>query len=255
MGECAANHLIDRARLKDAGLFDTSSRLCDHAGGELVSIDRNPYNRNVLPSAATETDRQRSLLERLIAAVAPNDAEKISNALIAEFASLNRVFAESKEALERVIGPNQPVADLLHAAHSAFVEGLRSDVPKRLLSSTDQRLIDYLVATMGTLAHEALRVIFLSRSKSLLGDEIICTGSVNSITVHPRNIFKRAFELTASSVLIVHNHPSGTVEPSAVDMQFTKTLALLGKSLEIDIDDHIIIAGPKWFSFLRQGLL
>jgi DNA repair protein RadC len=194
-------------------------------------------------------------LAKLIAAVAPAESGSISDALLTEFSTLGRVFVESRESLERVIGVNRAVVQLLHAAHSALVECLRSDLPKQLMSSTDQKLIDYLMVSMGSGSQEVLRVLFLSRSNHLVGDEILCVGSLHSMMVYSRCIFKRAFELSASSILIVHNHPGGNVEPSESDISFTKTLAALGKPLEVEVKDHIIVTQNRWLSFLRQGLL
>jgi DNA repair protein RadC len=164
-------------------------------------------------------------------------------------------LAQSKEALSRIIGNEDGVIQLLHAAREALAEGLFAEVPRQLVSSTDQSLIDYLVATMGSQPYEALRILFLDRGNHMIGDEILSTGSVHSMTVYPRTIFKRVFELSASAIVMVHNHPGGSAEPSECDINFTKTLMMLGKPLEIAIKDHIVIADTKWYSFLRQGLI
>lgn len=255
MGERVPNNFSGRACRKTSRHFDPSRCLSDHAGGQFLSIADNPSHSDLPAPKTAVRERQRSILEALIASAAPRDAVTISKALIDEFSTLGRVLSENKESIERVIGLNQRVIALLLATQTAIVEGLRADVPSRILNSTDQRLIDYLIATMGSRSTEVLRIIFLSRSKKLVGDEVICEGSINSINVNARCIFKRAFELSATSLVLVHNHPGGNVEPSSTDIQFTKTLVSLGQPLEIEICDHIVIAGPKWFSFLRQGLL
>jgi DNA repair protein RadC len=179
----------------------------------------------------------------------------MASALIEEFNTLGRVFGESAESLERIVGRNRKVTQLLQAAQAALVESLYSEIHLRRICSTDQRLIDYLVASMAPQPVECLRVLFLDRGNHLIGDEIMSTGSVSALTAYPRNIFKRTFELSASAIILAHNHPGGCAEPSRCDIDFTKRLAALGKPLEIDVKDHIIIADTKWFSFLRQGLL
>jgi DNA repair protein RadC len=194
-------------------------------------------------------------LENLIAVVDPNNAQEIAAVLIAEFGSIGRVMNESYASLRRVIGDKISVINLLRAAQNVLIDGLLSELPHQLVSSTDQRLLDYLVATMGCRSRETLRVMFFNRSHHLVADEIVASGSVSSLTAYPRNIFKRAFELSASSVLIIHNHPGGSIEPSNADIDFTEKLAGLGLQLEVEVKDHIIIAGSKWFSFLRRGLL
>jgi DNA repair protein RadC len=255
MGKLASNYFLDRSCDEITRLFDSPDRLCDDAGGEFLPLAHHSDHRYVSASEQTQEERQRSILETLITAVAPTEARPIADALLSEFITLGRIFVESRESLERVIGSNRAVAQLLHAAHSALVEGLRSDIPMRLLSATDQKLIDYLVVGMGSHSQELLRVLFLNRSNNVVGDEILCVGSLHSMTVYSRCIFKRAFELSASSIIIVHNHPGGSVEPSESDIGFTKSLVLLGKPLEVEIKDHIIVTQNNWFSFLRQGLL
>jgi DNA repair protein RadC len=255
MGNVVSDRIADRTCREVSGLFGSPRRLRNHAGGQFLPVADYPYDRHLPSSAEVEKERQRSVLEKLIASVEPDDATLVSKALITEFASLSRIFAERKESLQRVIGPRNAVIDLLQATHAVNVAGLRAEIPQRLLSSTDQRLIDYLAATMGALTEEALRIIFLSRSNHVISDEIITTGSVHSLAVYPRAIFKRAFELAASTLLIVHNHPGGNIEPSSCDIDFTNALVSLGKSLEVEVKDHIIIAGSQWFSFLRWGLL
>lgn len=255
MGKFAPNHFADRACDEIPRLFDSSAGLCRDAGVELVSaVDHTNY-RDAQSSAATAAERQRSALESLIATLVPADAARISATLINEFNSLSRIFGESKEGLERVIGRNSQVIELLRSAQIALIESLYSEVQLRLISTTDQRLIDYLVASMASQPVERLRILFLDRGNHLIGDEIMATGSLTTMTVYPRTIFKRAFEHSASAIMLVHNHPGGSVEPSRCDIDFTRKLAALGKALEIDLLDHIIIAGAKWSSFMRWGLL
>lgn len=255
MGKLATNNFGDCSRSKAPRLFRPLDSLRDHAGGELLAIaDTSDYRHFQPPRTLTE-GRQRSVLENLIAIVDPCDAQKIAAVLIGEFGSIGRVLNAPYATLGRVIGDNVPVINLLNTAQNTLVDGLLSELPLELVSSTDQRLLDYLVATMGCRSQETLRVMFLTRSHHLIADEILASGSVNSLTAYPRNIFKRAFELSASSILIIHNHPGGNIEPSKADIDFTYKLAGLGLQLEVEIKDHIIIAGTKWFSFLRRGLL
>lgn len=236
-------------------LLDSPRGVRDNAGIELISAADHPDHWNIQSPAADTSERQRSALENLLANVIPRDADIVSRALIDEFKTLNRIFGESKEALERVTGCNSEVAPLLHAAQNALIESLYCDVKLRLIAATDQRLIDYLVVSMASQSVERLRVLFLDRGNHLVGDEIMASGSLTTITAYPRTIFKRAFELSASAIILVHNHPGGGVEPSRCDIDFTRQIASLGKALEIDVRDHIIIAGTKWSSFRRFGLL
>lgn len=191
----------------------------------------------------------------MIANVAPDNARNLSSVLIKEFVSLGRVFAETRESLQRVIGPSYEVIALLEATQDAINVGLRTDVEMTIVHATDQSVIDYLVSSMGSLNVEQLRVLFLDRSERLISDEVLASGTLTTLTAYPRSIFKRAFELSASAIILVHNHPGGQIEPSDCDIHFTKILTSFGRQLEVDVKDHIIIAGSRWFSFLRRGMI
>jgi DNA repair protein RadC len=255
MGKFAANNIADSSYYKNNGLFNSSSRIWGNAGREFLPLVDAVSDRNISTSTSPTSERQRSTLEQLLTSVCPKHASAISINLMKEFGSIGRILGANKEALERVIGPNPKVIRLLHAANLTILESLRSEIPLRLISTTNQYLIDYLVVSMGSKNMEALRVLFLNRTNHLVGDEILASGSLSTMTAYPRNIFKRAFELSANSILLVHNHPGGCVQPSQCDIKFTANLIGLGRSLEIEVKDHLIVAGTRWFSFLRQGLL
>jgi DNA repair protein RadC len=255
MGKLATDNLFDRARDKIPRLFNTSVRVRHNASGEFLPVANHTDHRHTQSPDSFAAERQRSVLEALIANVAPSEAAAISSALLDEFNSLGRVFSETAEAIERVVGPKSKVAALLHAAHHVCVESLGAEIRLRSVRSTDQALIDYLVVSMGSLAVERLRVLFLDRSSHIVGDEIMASGTLTTMTVYPRNIFKRALELSASAIILVHNHPGGNVEPSQCDINFTRNIAASARLLEIDIYDHIIITETRWFSFAKRELL
>jgi DNA repair protein RadC len=255
MGKLATDHLANRARDEASQLFNTPARLRRHAGVDFLCAPDRLDDRHLLPSKKIASDRQRSALEALIANVAPAEAPFLASALLDEFSSLGKIFAQTKEAIERVVGSSSEVIDLLHAARHACVESLACEIQLRTVKSTDQTLIDYLAVSMGSNPVEQLRVLFLDSTRHLIGDEVIASGSLSSLTVYPRNIFKRTLELSASAILLVHNHPGGGIEPSQSDIEFTKQIITAAQVFEIEVCDHIIIAGARWFSFARRGLL
>lgn len=255
MGKFFPNNIVNFACRAPAGLYNTSDGLCDHAGRKFLSAVNHIGGRNLQPSEEATEEPHRSALARLIANVAPDNATNLAATLIQEFSSLGRVFAESPESLQRVIGPTAPVIEMLGAVHQAIQVAMRTDIDRVIIQSTDQKLIDYLVVSMGSLSAEQLRVLFLDRSDRLISDEILASGTLTTLTAYPRNIFKRAFELSASAIVLVHNHPGGQIEPSDCDVHFTKKLTSFGRQLEVEVKDHIIIAGTRWFSFLRRGMM
>lgn len=255
MGKLAPNHIAYRACREVSRLFNSSSRLCDNASLELIPTSFHSGHRNIQTPKATTADRQRSALEALIANVAPKDAAAMSDALLGEFNSLGRVLSETQEAIERVIGPKSEISGLLYSAHQACMTSLSTSIRLKIFKVTDQRLIDYLIASMGSQPTECLRVLYLDRAMRLIGDEVSASGSLSSLTVFPRVIFKRALEISASGIVLVHNHPSGTVEPSQCDVEFTRSFAASARLLEIELFDHIIVTESRWFSFAKRGLI
>ncbi|WP_254054458.1 RadC family protein [Sphingorhabdus sp. EL138] len=187
--------------------------------------------------------------------MAPGKANTLSDALLTEFGSIGRILSESEEALRRVLGSHDAVINLLMAAEKLFTAQLQNDLPKRLVSATDSKLISYLQGSMGSLANETMRVLFLDNANHLLKDEELGTGSPNKIIVPPRSILKRALELNASAIILVHNHPAGDLKPSRSDIKFTMLIKTICRELEIKLHDHIIIAGNQWSSFRKMRLL
>lgn len=102
---------------------------------------------------------------------------------------------------------------------------------------------------------EELRALFLDRQNQLIADEVLSTGTVDYTPVYPREVMKRALTLSASAMIIVHNHPSGDPTPSKADIQMTKQLDEISKSLGIVLHDHLIIARGSEYSFKSEGLL
>lgn len=254
MGKLSANDLAHLAPDKISQLQDRPGRVRGHAGVELLPVAHYFDDRHLQLSTANASEQQRTALAALIAHVAPNDAFALSTALLNEFNSLGRIFNETAEALQRVIGSNDKVIGLLDSAHAANCISLKSEVARKVIDSTNQGLIEYLVASMGSLSTEQLRVIFLDRSSQLIGDEVMAEGTLTTLTAYPRQIIRRALELSACGLILVHNHPGGGAEPSHADLDFTRKLTSIGRQMEIEVKDHIIIAANRWFSFSRQGL-
>ncbi|MBA3942608.1 MAG: hypothetical protein C0520_15480, partial [Sphingopyxis sp.] len=111
---------------------------------------------------------------------------------------------------------------------------------------TDPRVSQYLMTSMGALAEETLRILFLDGARRLIADEQLQWGSLDQLALYPRTIFRRAMEHNAAGIIIVHNHPSGDPSPSANDIRVTRMLADLGRSLDVEIVEHIIVTSSEW---------
>lgn len=127
---------------------------------------------------------------------------------------------------------------LFSAAASAVSQ--RFLIGRPALSSW-QLVLDYLKAKMAFRATEEFRVLFLDKRNNLIADEVMGTGTVDHVPVYPREVARRALELNATALVLVHNHPSGDTTPSAADISMTKTIAETVKHLGICVHDHIIV--------------
>jgi len=140
---------------------------------------------------------------------------------------------------------------MIVAAHAATLEALRADVPGRGIDPANPRLIKYLRASMGALPDETLRVLFLDAARRLVADEQLQHGTVGRVAFYPRTIFRRAIELDATGIILVHNHPSGDPTPSRSDVEATERLAAIGRSLDVEVLEHIVVTLRRHRTILR----
>ncbi|MGB5483127.1 JAB domain-containing protein [Parasphingorhabdus sp.] len=240
---------------KAARCDDTPKSLYDHANRFFLSVAGRSDDRHILPPEKIESHRDRYVLAQLIEIVAPVDARRLSNELLDEFGSIGRMLGESEAALLRVLGTNRAVVRLLKATEKFMLANLQNELPRKLISATDRRLIKYLQARMGSRTTEIMRVMFLDSSNHLLGDQEFGAGSPRRMFVQPRSILKRALELDASGIILAHNHPGGSVTPSNSDIEFTRSIKSLCAELEIRLHDHIIITNDRWTSFRKLKII
>lgn len=186
-------------------------------------------------------------------AVEPDRADALAARLTGEFGSLARLWSQNREAIERVVGKDSPIVPLLLAARDAMLESMRGELPARSIAPCNTKLTAYLTASMGSLPDETLRVLFLNGSHSLIADEQMQRGTIDQLIVYPRVIFRRALELNAAALILVHNHPSGDPRPSRNDVLVTDRLVEIGRSLGIDILEHIVVTATEHRFILRNG--
>lgn len=232
---------------------NASSRLYDNAGIGILASPAASHPRNLASSTAPSTQRQRSVLAELVASIEPERADEIADRLLAEFCTLSRLWSQSLEALERVLGPGSTVARLLLSARIAVLEAMQSDIAGASIDMDDPRMGQYLMTSMGALAEEALRILFLDGSRRLIADEQLQWGTLGQLALYPRTIFRRAMEHNAAGIILVHNHPSGDPSPSENDVRVTQMLIDLGRSLDVEIVDHIIVTSSEWQRVPMEG--
>ena len=132
---------------------------------------------------------------------------------------------------------------------------LRLPLADRPIISTSQQLLDYLRADMTNLITERFRVLFLTSQNELIADDLVWEGTVGEAPAYPREIVKRALEIGATGIILVHNHPSGDHQPSQGDIDATRRIAEAASIMGICLHDHIVVSRSGWSSFRRLGLL
>lgn len=198
--------------------------------------------RRRFAEAGSEALADYELLELvLFRSIARADTKPIAKALIARFGTLPEVLAAPERLLLEVPGVGPSTAMDLGIVWSVSRRALKSGVSKREILSSWSRVIEYCRAAMAFQTVEQLRILFLDKKNALLADEVQQTGTIDHTPVYPREVVKRALELSATAIILVHNHPSGDPTPSRADIDMTKTIIEIGKALGITVHDHIVI--------------
>lgn len=182
------------------------------------------------------------LLELILFEALPRrDTKPVAKALLKRFGSFSEVLAAPDAQLMEIAGVGERTAHHLKLFLAAAQRFARDAVKESPLLDSWAAVIDYCRAAMGYEKIEQFRILFLNKKNQLIADEVQQTGTVDHTPVYPREVVKRALELSATAVILVHNHPSGDPTPSTADIQMTKTLVEVAKPLGIAIHDHIIV--------------
>jgi DNA repair protein RadC len=182
------------------------------------------------------------LLEMVLFHALPmGDTKALAKALLKEFGSFAEVISADPQRLKSVDGAGPRVVAELKVINAAAVRLLRSNVMKRQALSSWSALLDYVRASMAFAAKEQFRILFLDKKNQLIADEVQQEGTVDHTPVYPREVIKRALELSASAIILVHNHPSGDPTPSTADIDMTRRIMEAGEKLGVAVHDHIIV--------------
>lgn len=196
------------------------------------------------------------LLEALLFAFIPRrDVKPIAKDLLKRFGSLSAVFAAPVADLCSVKGLGETSAAYLKAAAELSARSAREKLSKPQGISSWTTLTEYIKAEIQHETREQFRVLFLDRKNQLLKDETMGQGTVDHAPVYPREIARRALELSSSALILVHNHPSGDPTPSHADIEMTKEIILAVKPFEIVVHDHLIVGKHGITSFRSSGLI
>jgi len=196
------------------------------------------------------------LLEMILFPAKPmGDVKPIAKTLLARFKSFGGVLHAEDDALLALDGVNEAALVAIKVAKAAAERLLKEEFADKPIMKSWTQLLDYCRIHIGSLAHEEFHVLFLDSKLQLIADECQQRGTVNHTPVYPREVVKRALALSASSMILVHNHPSGDVNPSKDDVDVTKLIIAAARPLGIEVHDHLIIGAKKHFSFKSKGII
>lgn len=191
----------------------------------------------------------------LFRSIPQGDVKPRAKALLTRFGSLAAVLAASVEDLCTVKGIGPAVALDLAAMHEATLRVHREPVVRRTVISSWTALLAYVKLALAHEPREQFRVLFLDKKNQLIADEIQNHGTVDHAPVYPREVMRRALELSASNVILVHNHPSGDPTPSHADIDMTRQIVEAGRTLRIGVHDHLVVGREGVASFRSLGLM
>jgi DNA repair protein RadC len=196
------------------------------------------------------------LLELVLFRALPRkDVKPLARALLDKFGGFDRVITAPEARLRDVAGVGDAVVIEFKIVEATAQRITRARILQRPVVSSWDALVDYCHTTMAHRETEQFRVLYLDRKNVLIADEAQGEGTVDHVPVYPREIVKRALELNASALILVHNHPSGDPTPSASDIDMTAQVSRACDALGLCLHDHLIIGKSTELSFRAEGLL
>ncbi len=212
--------------------------------------------RERLEHGGEEALLSHELIEYLLALAIPRrDTKPLAKLLLKEFGGIGGLMTADWKAIARVPGMGDTSVAAIKIVQATMLRVLREKVAERPVLSSWQALLDYLRADMAYLSIERVRVLHLNSRNMLIRDEHMGDGSIDQAAIYTREVIRRAIDLGSASLILVHNHPSGSPDPSRQDIEVTRQIIDAGKRLNIGVHDHIIISANGHSSMRTMGLL
>ncbi|MDB5651554.1 MAG: hypothetical protein JWL62_3074 [Hyphomicrobiales bacterium] len=196
------------------------------------------------------------LLELVLFRAMPRrDVKPVAKALIARFGSFGEVIGAASERLQEIDGIGESVALDLKIIEAAARRMTKGAARERTILGSWADVLDYCRTAMAFADREEFRLLFLDKRNGLIADEVQGSGTVDHTPVYPREIVRRALELSATAIVLVHNHPSGDTTPSGADIRMTQEIIAISKPMGITVHDHIIVGRHGHSSFRGLKLI
>ncbi len=209
-----------------------------------------------LLGAGPEALADHELIEMVLFIALPRrDTKPIARALIARFGSFAGAISATLPELRGIDGLGEAGIAALKTVRAAALRLARGELAGQPVLSNWDKLMEYLNAQLAREKIEQFRILFLDGRNRLLADEAQARGTVNHTPVYPREVVKRALELHATAIILVHNHPSGDPTPSRADLEMTQEIQAAARALSVVLHDHVVVGNGRWLSFRKEGLL
>ncbi len=244
--EASLPFILDEAEPTPLPLGKTPSYIADH---------RQRLRARFMQGGAAAIPDYEMLELVLFRAIPRRDVKPLARSLMERFGDFNRVLTAPPERLRDVPGVGEAVITELKVIEAAAHRMARARIMQKPVLSSWDALLDYCHTTMAHRETEQFRVIFLDRKNTVIADEEQAKGTVDHVPVYPREVAKRALELNASALILVHNHPSGDPTPSQADISMTEQINAACFALGLTLHDHLIIGKSNELSFRAEGYL
>lgn len=209
--------------------------------------------RKRLLEQSNEALLDHEIVEYLLALAIPRrDTKPLAKQLITHFGGFSALLTADAQNIARQPGMGETTTAAIKIVQTAALRMLSEPVRELPVLSSSQALLDYLRADMAHLTIERVRTLYLNSKNMLIRDEVTSEGSIDQSAVYVREVVRRAMDLGAAAIILVHNHPSGDSTPSRQDIVLTREIADAAKKFDIAVHDHIII-GKDGFSSLRSA--
>ena len=252
MGRVSAIYRSNGASLASDRHAHTSSGICDN--GALASMDSHCIDGD--GDLALFTAVRANSVGHLTALLAPLDKhpDKLAAQLLSRFGSLAAIVGASGSELKRASRGNEAWLNAFLAVRQLLDDGRREELIRTNLDANRPALVGYFHATLGHLRQEKVVAVFADRTGQILAEDVIAKGDETLVLLRSRHLLGRALKLDACRIVLGHNHPSGSAEPSSRDIEQTMLLARQGAQLGIVLDDHVIVTKKTVVSMKERGL-
>ncbi len=212
--------------------------------------------RDKLLNNGSEALADYELLELVLSIAIPRrDVKPFAKELINTFKTFGGVITANQSDLKQVKGVGDTVIATLKIIEASQIKTLKDKIENTSIISSWTELIDYCKLNIGNKDTEEFHILYLNTKCHLIKDETHSTGTINTSSVYPREILKEVLKIGATSIIIVHNHPTGDTTPSKADIQITNKIKETLKTIDVSLHDHLIVAKGNYISFKMLGLL